>query len=336
MFRLFITSRPELAIRLGFKQISSDLYQDVVLHEVTKATIELDITTYLQFELAKIRDDHNLLQGKEDILSSDWPSKKEIESLVNLSVPFFISAATACRFIGDSRFDPKARLATVLASRCESQINQLDAIYLPILNQMLIGLTPQEKEDILKDFRTIVGTIVLSLAPLSVNALGPLLHMPTHLIERRLDLLHSIISIPRGRDSPVRILHQSLSDFLLDHKRSGEFWIEKHVVHGFLVAKCLEVLTATPHLRMDICDAREPGILRRDISAQSINDSLPACLQYTCCYWVNHLEQCDDPANQEKMVFRFLEERFIFWLEALSLLGRVMESYRLLTILKSH
>ena len=65
--RIFVISRPELPIRLGFKQISDGMYQDVLLYEVQKETIEGDITLFLEHELREIR--------MWCLLSPDWPTK---------------------------------------------------------------------------------------------------------------------------------------------------------------------------------------------------------------------------------------------------------------------
>jgi len=51
-----VTSRPELPIRLGFKQMSDGTYRNLVLHEVPRKTIERDITLFLEHELVKIRE----------------------------------------------------------------------------------------------------------------------------------------------------------------------------------------------------------------------------------------------------------------------------------------
>ncbi len=58
--RVFVTSRPELPIRLGFKQMSDGTYRDLVLHEVPRNTIERDITLFLEHELARIREQRSL------------------------------------------------------------------------------------------------------------------------------------------------------------------------------------------------------------------------------------------------------------------------------------
>ena len=58
--RIFITSRPELYIRLGFKRMPNGTYEDLILHEVPKKTIEHDIRIYFEYELTRIRDERSL------------------------------------------------------------------------------------------------------------------------------------------------------------------------------------------------------------------------------------------------------------------------------------
>jgi hypothetical protein len=53
--RVLVTGRPELHIRLGFKQMPNGTYQDLVLHEVGKNTIEHDIRLFYEHELSVIR-----------------------------------------------------------------------------------------------------------------------------------------------------------------------------------------------------------------------------------------------------------------------------------------
>jgi hypothetical protein len=53
--RIVVTSRPELHICLGFKEMLNGTYQDLVLHEVAKSTIEHDIRLFLEYELSAIQ-----------------------------------------------------------------------------------------------------------------------------------------------------------------------------------------------------------------------------------------------------------------------------------------
>jgi hypothetical protein len=70
--RIFVTSRPELPIRLGFSTIRGT-YQDLVLHEIPAPVIEHEIRAYLEFELARIKDDYNASVSEDSLLPVDWP-----------------------------------------------------------------------------------------------------------------------------------------------------------------------------------------------------------------------------------------------------------------------
>lgn len=69
--RFFVTSRPELPIRLGFKDISGS-YRDLALHEVPESDIQKDISTFLRSELALVRQDFNKTVAGPG-LPPDWP-----------------------------------------------------------------------------------------------------------------------------------------------------------------------------------------------------------------------------------------------------------------------
>ena len=71
--RLFLTSRPELVIRLGFKKMSVDSYHDLILHEIPRPIVQRDILTFLIDTLAEVRKDHNLLLDDDltDVKLSD-------------------------------------------------------------------------------------------------------------------------------------------------------------------------------------------------------------------------------------------------------------------------
>jgi hypothetical protein len=75
--RIFVTSRPELPIRLGFTSIKGK-YQDLVLHEIPEPIIEHDISTFFEYKLAKIRNEYNSLALDDMQLPSDWPGHKNI------------------------------------------------------------------------------------------------------------------------------------------------------------------------------------------------------------------------------------------------------------------
>ncbi|KAM0360987.1 hypothetical protein ACHAPK_011826, partial [Fusarium culmorum] len=194
--RVFLTSRPELPIRLGFSEVQGS-YQDLVLHDIPAQVVEHDIIVFLDDAFKKIRCDFNMTVGDERKLPLDWPGRSTIRSLAQMAVPLFIFAATVCRFVGGSRRrNPRARLETVLNHGNRSHGSQLERTYTPILHSQITELPKEEREQVIKDFKVIVGSIVILASPLSVTALSRLINVPPEVVDERLDALHSVLSIP--------------------------------------------------------------------------------------------------------------------------------------------
>ena len=327
--RIIVTSRPELPLRMGFKRIP-DAHQDLILHEISKPIITSDISIFLQSEFTRIRNDYNLSPPSDSLLSLDWPGERKIELLIIMAVPLFIFAATMCRFIGETDWDwdPVGKLAQVLEYQSTGSLTQLEKTYLPVLNQILKGdITEFEKERRIKQFRDIVGPTVILFEPLSTTSLGVLLGIPTDVIDRRFHILHSVLRVPDDRKSPVRLFHLSFRDFLVDKDRKdSQFWIDEGDTHRKMAFRCLNLLSKTSYLKMDICSLRRPGSLRTDISETLLEKCLPAEVQYACRYWVHHLERGDCIALYQDLIHGFLNQRFLYWLEALSIIGRLDDS----------
>ena len=54
-FRIFITSRLEISIRLGFHKMPKIIHCDLMLHSIPQSIIEQDISVFLRHELNKSR-----------------------------------------------------------------------------------------------------------------------------------------------------------------------------------------------------------------------------------------------------------------------------------------
>jgi NACHT domain len=327
--RIFVTSRPELPIRLGFKKMTGGTYQDLVLHEIPLTIIKHDISVFLNHELTKIRIDR--------LLPADWPREKDIQTLVEMATPLFIFAATVCRFVADPRWDPKKRLAHILKYQTVSQASKLDRTYLPILDQLLVDQDEVEKEKLAMDFQEVVGTIVVLASPLSIVSLASLLGIPEDDVACRLDLLHSVLSIPTNRAAPVRLLHLSFRDFLLDRQKREKslFWVDEKKTHERIARKCIQLMSISKCLRKNICNLQGPGTFQCEIDSQIIDVCLLAEVRYACRYWVYHLEQSKRCICDNGQVHVFLREHLLHWLEAMSLLGNASESITIITTLQS-
>lgn len=324
--RILVTSRPELHIRLGFRQMPNGAYQDLALHEVPKNAIEHDIRLFYEHELSAIRQARMLSQG--------WPTADQVQALVELAVPLFIFAATVCRYIGTKGGDPEDYLDRVLQYQ-KSNFSQLDRTYLPVLEQLLVEQEEDEKEAWLRTFRNIVGSIVVLESPLSIASLARLLQVPQKKIQYRLDALHSVLSIPDTDRVPVRLLHLSFRDFLVGRPRPGmsQFWIDERTTHKGLASRCLERMSGTDGLRQNMCNL-QLATSRSGVDEGHIASCLSPDLQYACRYWVSHLQQSQQVVVDGDTTHLFLQKHFLHWLEALSLMGELRRCVPLLNSLK--
>jgi hypothetical protein len=312
--RIFLTSRPELPIRRGFKQTQD--YQELVLQDVP--SVEDDIRIFFNHEFSRIKERREV--------PGDWPGGKTVEKLVRMSNPLFIFAATVCRFVGEDYQVPEDQLDMILKDPQWTSSSQMDRIYRPILDHRL------KNSPVLKTaFHDIVGVIILLADPLSVNGLSGLIGMQERTIAARLDAFHSVLNVPADFRKPVSILHLSFREFLLNTSEA-DFHVNEKVTHGEILSHCLRVMRS--ELKHNVCDLPSYGTRRQDIASQVINQHISQALQYSCRYWMHHLEKAGTQA-WEKETFSFLKEYFIHWLEAMSLMGLASETVGIISALQS-
>jgi hypothetical protein len=320
---IFLTSRPELPIRLGFSKITSREHEDFVLHEIPEPVIEHDISLFLKNRLAAITTERSLPSG--------WPGVTAFHSLVKLSVPLFIFAATACRMFEDPHWDPDDSLTAILAH--QNDTSQLAGTYLPALERLLYKQSEKQKERLIEEFQHVIGAIILLEGPLTVTSLSRLIGLPKRVIYLRLHSLHSVLRVPDDETLPVELFHLSFRDFLLSHetRMKTQFWVDEKRMHYILANRCLYTCQG---LRKNICGLPSDGTLRAQIENQTIDLYLPAELQYSCRYWAHHLVQSKHPNAVEDSLL-FLRKHFLYWVEAMSILGLASELVGIIGLLQT-
>jgi hypothetical protein len=337
--KVFLTSRPDLPIQQGFRNISIDVRLDIVLDQaVSPETIRDDINTFVKDEFSKVREGYNARQASGDQqLGPDWPSDNDLKAIVNMAVPLFIVAATICRFVGDFRFFPEDQLETILQPQSVAHLSGMEQTYLSVLRQMSATLCGSDDEGSLyQKFRTIVGPIVTLAEPLSVMSLSALLGLRTPTINSHLDNLRSVLQVPGDLETPVQTLHLSFPEFLLSDKfRHEPFGIDGPATHRMLSTRCLQLLSSKNGLHDNMCELRYPGQLRKEVGLAIIDRRFPSAFRYACRYWVHHVQHSMVQIRDEDEVHRFLQKHFLHWLEALSLMNRISEVIEQLDILES-
>ncbi|KAH9225242.1 hypothetical protein K456DRAFT_1776097 [Colletotrichum gloeosporioides 23] len=318
--RVLLTSRSTPVVTAALDNVR---YRSLDLDAEHRDETQTDVTTFLKRRFASIKT-------KWDILEL-WPDQNQLERLIHLSTtpsPLFIYAATLCRFIDDpdEREDPTDQLDLWL-QQCDSNAPQLDQIYLPILHYVLFGSynTLERPKPLAENHRVelfgVLGAVVLVATPLSCKSIAALLGIPIYRVTLRLRNLHAVLSVPHDHETPVRLLHKSFSDFLLNSKDSGhqDYGVDDTETHAMLAAKCIQRMTVG--LRRDICNIQKLDISRDDINPEVIGTHIPADLEYACLYWVYHLQRSGRLQEDDVRVFLF--NHFLHWLEALAFLGRL-------------
>ena len=187
-----------------------------------------------------------------------------------------------------------------------------------------------------------VATIVRR--PVSLDELTSLVEMPDDVsddpgsLEEIVKLCGSFLTL---REQTVYFVHQSAKDFLLGNasdkavnKASEEAfdWVfpsgTESVDHVILSRSLSAMSTA---LRRDIYGLGAPGF---PIDSVRVPDLDPlATVRYSCVYWVDHLchsvsgtsTHQDDVLQDDKAVHTFLKTKYLYWIEALSLLRAMPE-----------
>ncbi|CAG8909317.1 unnamed protein product, partial [Penicillium egyptiacum] len=308
--RIFLTSRPELPIRLGFSEMANDDYRDLALHQIPEAVTAHDISLFFNHRLENVR--------KIQSLPIDWPGVMDLQALVTLSVPLFIFAATVCRIFEDPQWDPVDSLTEILTHRSDG--SQLKGTYLPVLNRLLKGQSKKQEKQLVDEFQSVIGATVMLETPLPVTSLSRLIGLPERRVSLRLKSLHSVLSVPEDSNLPVRPFHLSFRDFLLDPEMRDEtpFWVDEEETQQKLTTRCLSLMC--DGLRKNICGLPSDGSRRAEISHQIIHNSLSLELQYSCRYWAYHLVRSKDLQFVLSQALSFLQEHFLHWMEAMSVL----------------
>jgi len=316
--RVLVTSRPESPILLGFRNLPGEVYQDFVLHSIPPPTVNQDISIFFQRKLSSVK-------SELELSTTPWPDEPTIQRLVERAAGLFIYAATIYRFIRDNNRAPEDQLSVILEDHnlSQSPTKHLDDMYTKLLQHSVVGNQIVHVDDYsVVQFRKIIGSIILMFDVMASKEIAKLLHLRT--ISTTLVLLRSVLNVPENEGQPVRIFHPSFRDFLLDPQRclDSRFLIDSQETHITLFRNCIGLLA---ELRQDLCNLREPGVSVDDIPEQIIQQYIPPHIRYACRYWFQHFQLGNPIQEDMDRILQFLEQDFLQWLEALSLIKEVSD-----------
>uniref|UniRef100_A0A0W0FWB0 NACHT domain-containing protein n=1 Tax=Moniliophthora roreri TaxID=221103 RepID=A0A0W0FWB0_MONRR len=331
LFKLIITSRPESEIQELFSQtMLSGVVQSLSLGQFDARS---DIRLYLKKSFNSIRMRSRRRMGS--VRASDqWPPRDVIDRLVDESAGLFIYASSIVDFVDHWFESPATRLSMLLdrnlsitPSNHENPYAPLDQLYAHILS------TVQEYSSAL---RTVLGSVMSLFVPLSRQDLSSLISplLSVDHVNAILEHLYSILKLPFEIDSSqsVQIYHQSLRDYLTDKRRSGDFYVNPSLQHADITWCCFQLMNRM--LKRNICKL---PLLAKNAEIHDLrnrrNLHIPGALRYACRFWAQHLSMSPfEPKEITRYLEEFVQERFLYWIECLSLLGEMGRALQCLRI----
>jgi hypothetical protein len=194
----------------------------------------------------------------------------------------------------------------------------LDALYERMMQQ--IGKTNKPER-----CKQVLAVVALVYRPITLDELVTLVERLEGITED--SDLQEIIgfcgSFLTLRERTVYFVHQSAKDFLLNKAAQEIFPAGREAAHQAIFARSLQIMSAK--LRRDMYSLKALGPTIADVEIPKPDPLAALC--YSCVYWVDHL--CDfnslcSATNSEHLgdggvIDRFLREKCLYWLEALSL-----------------
>ncbi|KIK23000.1 hypothetical protein PISMIDRAFT_101278, partial [Pisolithus microcarpus 441] len=303
-FRILLTSRPLADITRALSTIVH--VKAISLDDISTLSAEHDVQLYVTAEL----------RPHPEI----GPAK--IQDISQKSDGLFEWARLACRFI-----KPNKPGRTIMERYNEVMLPHLggggallDVMYKTILEDIV----PQDKTTLAR-FHSVMQQIMSTSVPLQLDTLDEMRrHFPPE--EDRFDMIiilefmAPLLSGISDRRSVVRPLHASFYDFLTDRERSGVYFVGASSMHRLLAFASLHTLCND--LKFNICGLESSYLRNSEVVdlQQRVDENISPNLSYSCQYWAHHLQRTEFDSTLATLVEAIIGcEKFVFWLEVLSL-----------------
>ena len=310
--KFFLTSRPERHIVAHFQFLQPEFHRILRLHDIEQDLVQEDISLYLKTRLANIR----LFRRSPAVFPAIWPSPKDIEILTRLSGKLFIYAFTAVEYIATRNHVKRLQTLTRLTVDAGQLFYRpLDKMYSLVLSAAL-DLNECTSDEICMTKR-ILGTIIAIREPLRLSDIAKLLVVPPDEIWGNTDRIRAVVNLPpSGEDGVVSTFHASFVDFLTTSGRAPDnMRITLSTAHRDLANGCLKMMNTC--LRFNIANCTTSYLPNSEQTLAAI----PASLKYASFHWAHHIEAADDASSLLRLLESFLFDKFLFWLEVLSVSG---------------
>ena len=333
--KFFITSRPEKHIMSGFRgPLLHNLTRTFTLHEVEPRTVDEDIRHFFKHELSELARQCGGMEG--------WPTAEQINSLCQKAAGFFVYAVATVNFLKHKFRPPSDQLDIILKSSGSTNHEgkaglkvylSLDSLYMSIFQEAFCNNNTQDDATV----RSVLSAVILVVNPLSPSAISTLMGVECGVVLRLLGLIQSLLALHEDTNHPIQPFHKSFPDFIMDPTRciDTRFYLSPNH-HIDLVIRCLKLMDES--LEKNMCSIpdyflnSEVENLPRRIEESGIRGAL----EYACRSWYKHLIGTEYRTMEVVSALRpLLEQKFLLWLEVLSVLDAASDAaYALTAVLK--
>lgn len=172
-----------------------------------------------------------------------------------------------------------------------------------------------------QDCKTVLAVASLAFRPLSLSELPLLTELPSDIAETAVEMCGSFLTVTRGT---VNLIHQSAKDYLEKTYTSRLQPAGPTQGHADIGRRSIDAMFSLRQNMYNLDFGFKPKVM-----TPPHPDPL-APVRYSCVFWAHHLcsgsPECNRVLTDDGPLLRFLNERFLRWLEGLSLLGKLSDS----------
>jgi len=305
--KFIVTSRPEMHIR-GTPISDPENNTVLHLHTISVEEVESDIRHYVCGTL------------QDTATATAWYTDSDIELLVKLSGGLFIFGATVLKYVlyrdeDEDRRDRLRKATSAVATRTTAT-SAIDEVYRLVLAEASRSDALDGEE--VERMRQILACILTARMSLSVEAMAVLINITPGRLRGSLERLHSLVYLPANdKQSGLRVLHASFGDYLFE-RGPERIRVTHSLGHDILAGGCMRRMGQD-----DLCFniARSRSSFEQNL--ETMVDWVPLSLLYACLHWAHHIDAASDRSAFAEAIGRTFRTKFLFWLEVLSVTGRL-------------
>ncbi|CAE6434329.1 unnamed protein product [Rhizoctonia solani] len=307
--KIIITARPVGDIQEYFR---NNCPHEPIVH-IQDYDASLDIRAYIESLLGHLAERER------------WPDDS-INKLCTMAQGVFLWAVLAVQYIESSILPSLPRLQIILENRKSPVTDHFDKLYMGALGAAIGDDDGEVKNVFLRSIGAILS--ISEREPLALPDLRYLLlasgQIDAFTLEQVMQSLGPLLFVADGH--PVRFYHPSFKDFITTSSRSGSFCIRLDQYEAELAACCLQVMQH--NLRFNICELETSHLPNNEVPdlQYRIDSHIRPALKYACTHWIDHCIASPNQALVEMIKELLQGPQSMYWVEVLSLLGRIDEA----------